>query len=58
MGSGGSSGSIKSVVSPACAAKHATSAPNSPGCHSGWRAVQRQSPSVSCSMGGTITDER
>ena len=35
------------------AAKHPTSAPNSPGCHSGWRAVQRQSPFVSCSMSGS-----
>ena len=46
----GSSGSISSVVSPACAAKQATSAPNSPGCHSGCRAVHRHRPSVSFSM--------
>ena len=49
----GSSGSMSSMrVVVARAAKHATSAPNSPGCHSGCRAVQRQSPSVSSSMGG------
>src|ERR687895_336704 len=41
-GSGGRSGSIRTVSAPVRSAKQATSAPNSPGCHSGWRAVQRQ----------------
>src|SRR5215211_8711065 len=33
--------------SPVATAKLATSLPNSPGCHSGCRAVQRQRPSAS-----------
>ena len=37
---------------PARRANEATSLPNSPGCHSGWRAVQRQRPSASCSGAG------
>src|SRR3954468_16354303 len=49
--SSGTRGSTSSRSSPASSAKHATSEPNSPGCHSGWRAVQRQTPgtiSVGC----------
>src|SRR4051812_887094 len=40
----GSSGSTRSRSPPASSAKLATSRPNSPGCHSGCRAVQRHSP--------------